>query len=327
MEDTQGRVRPVISVVIVNFNCGQLLSEVVGTVLTSTVPVEVFVSDNGSADGSVALLRNVFGADPRLHIVENGRNLGFTRASNLAMARAVGDYILLLNPDCVIYPDVLARMLTAMEGYPEAGMAGCLVRNPDGTEQAGCRRAVPTPWRTVVRVLQLNKLFPRQPRFRSFVLSQEPLPKRPVFQEAISGAFMLVRSEAVKQVGSLDEGYFLHCDDLDWCMRFRKAGWQILFVPDVKVTHYKGTCSHSRPIFVSWHKHKGMVRFYRKFFRHQYPLPLMWAVILSVWLRFSILVLAHWIGRIVKGRTDDTLPTSIRPAPDTPESCDESEKC
>ena len=281
--------RPLVSVIIVNFNGGELLTQCVQSILSSNIPLEVFVSDNGSADGSVALLRHRLGADTRLSIIENNRNLGFSRANNLAAKWACGEYILYLNPDCILKRDTLTRMLAEMVTYPEAGMAGPLIRNTDGSEQAGCRRAVPTPWRTLVRVLHLNRLFPNYPRFRTFLLNQAPLPAEPVYMEAISGAFMLVRRQAYNQVGPLDEGYFLHCDDLDWCMRFRQAGWKILFVPDVEVVHYKGTCSKDRPIQVLWHKHRGMVRFYRKFFRHQYPLPLMVLVVSAVWVRFVLL--------------------------------------
>jgi len=283
--------RPLVSVIIVNFNGGELLSLCVQTVLSSSIPLEVFVSDNGSTDGSVSLLRCNLGDDTRLSVIENHQNLGFSRANNLAAKWACGEYILYLNPDCILKEGTLTRMLAAMAVYPEAGMAGPLIRNTDGSEQAGCRRAVPTPWRTLVRVLHLNKLFPDHPRFRTFLLNQEPLPVEPAYIEAISGAFMLVRRQAYNQVGPLDEGYFLHCDDLDWCMRFRQAGWKILFVPDVEVVHYKGMCSKDRPIQVLWHKHRGMVRFYRKFFRHQYPLPLMALVVSAVWVRFALLVI------------------------------------
>lgn len=280
---------PKVSIAVVNFNGGSILADAVAAVLASTTSVEISLVDNGSRDGSIAQVRRRCGNDPRLRIIENGRNLGFTSASNLALKQATGEFVLLLNPDCIVQPDTLAQVLSVMEQQPDIGMAGCLLRNRDGTEQAGCRRAVPTPWRTVVRVLHLNKVFPRHPRFRNFLLNHEPLPQEPVLVEAISGAFMLVRRTAMEQVGLLDEGYFLHCDDLDWCMRFRQAGWKILFVPQVEAVHHKGVCSGAHPVFVLWHKHKGMVRFYRKFFRHQYPLPLMAAVVTAVWLRFGVL--------------------------------------
>lgn len=283
------RPNPLVSVVMVNFNGGWLLTEAARSVLEAPIPLEVIVVDNGSQDSSLACLRSMVGQDPRVRVIENGRNLGFARANNIALRQVAGDYVLLLNPDCVIRPNTLPAILEEVASRPEVGMAGCLIRNPDGTEQAGCRRSVPTPWRTFVRVLHLNRFFPHYPKFEGFVLSRQVLPKEAVFLEAISGAFMLVRHEGLKQVGLLDENYFLHCEDLDWCMRFRQAGWKILFVPSVEAVHYKGTCSKQRPVQVLWHKHKGMVYFYRKFFRHQYPLPLMGLVIGAVWGRFCML--------------------------------------
>jgi len=277
-----------VSIIIVNFNGGELLTECVRSVLSSTVAVEVFVSDNGSSDGSIYFLEQMI-QDERLQIVQNGENLGFAAANNRIVPETKGNFLLFLNPDCLIGPDTLSRMLAEMESRDEVGMSGCLIRNLDGTEQAGCRRRVPTPWRTLVRMLCLDQLFPNHPKFESVIMHQRPLPEKPVYKEAISGSFMLVRRTAMDDVGLMDEGYFLHCEDLDWCMRFRQKGWKILFVPGVEVVHAKGVCSHARPVRVEWHKHKGMVRFYRKFFRHQYPFLLMWLVVLAVWLRFVVL--------------------------------------
>jgi GT2 family glycosyltransferase len=140
-----------------------------------------------------------------------------------------------------------------------------------------------------VRALGLQRFANRWPKlFYDFHLHQQPLPDKPIEVEAISGACMLVRREAMENVGLWDEGYFLHCEDLDWCMRFRQKGWKILFVPDARISHALGACSHSRRVFVEWHKHKGMLRFYRKFFRHQYPGVLMGMVTAGVWLRFGL---------------------------------------
>jgi GT2 family glycosyltransferase len=288
----EGWRAPLVSVVIVNFNGGELVKQAVSIVLRSDLLLEVFVSDNGSTDESLTALQAVAKSDLRLHIIDNRKNLGFSRANNIAIKKATGDFLLLLNPDCLMRPDTLRCMLGVMSEHPDIGMAGCLIRNADGSEQAGCRRAIPTPWRTLVRVLHLNKLFPSHRRFRTFLLNFDPIPATPIEVEAISGAFMLVRRKALEQVGLLDEGYFLHCDDLDWCMRFRQADWKILYVPDAEAVHYKGTCSKDRPIRVLFHMHRGMVRFYRKFFKHQYPLPLMGIVMMAVWLRFCLM--AGW---------------------------------
>ena len=215
----------------------------------------------------------------------NKKNLGFARASNLVLPKANGDFLLFLNPDCRIHPDTIKSIQDAVMEYPDVGMAGCLIRNTDGSEQAGCRRRVPTPVRTLIRVLHLDRPLPFL-REKGMLLHHEPLPDLPQSVEAISGAFMLVKREALEDVGLMDERYFLHCEDLDWCMRFRNKRGKILFVPDVEAIHVQGACGINRPIRVEWHKHGGMVRFYRKFFRHQYPFLLMLLVIFAVWIRF-----------------------------------------
>lgn len=284
--DISDITRKSVCVVIVNYNSGALLTECVRSVLQSFVPLKIYVSDNGSHDESIACLRAELGNHPLLEIRENHDNLGFARANNIVLPRCGGDYLLFLNPDCIVGPDTLAQMIEVMEQHPEAGMAGCLLVNPDGTEQAGCRRFIPTPWRSMVRVLRLNELFKDRPRFRPFIMMGLPLPEAPVPVEAISGAFMLVRREALETVGPMDENYFLHCEDVDWCMRFQLKGWTILFVPHVRTVHWKGVSSKARPVAVEYHKHRGMVRFYNKFFRHQYPGGLMVLVVAAVWLRF-----------------------------------------
>jgi GT2 family glycosyltransferase len=142
-----------------------------------------------------------------------------------------------------------------------------------------------------VRAFGLNKFSNRWPKlFFDFHLHKQPLPDHPIEVEAISGACMLVKRSAVEDVGWWDEDYFLHCEDLDWCMRFRRKNWKIMFVPAARVAHVLGASSQSRPLFVAWHKHKGMIHFYRKFFRHQYPGVLMGLVMLGVWLRFGLVV-------------------------------------
>lgn len=276
-----------VSVVVVNYNAGPLLLECIAASLRQAE--EVVVVDNASSDGSLAALEERFRGEPRLRVIASGRNLGFAAGCNLGSRAATAPYILFLNPDCLLGTDSLRRMVEVLEANPQAGMLGGLLLNPNGTEQGGCRRAVPTPWRSFVRAFGLSRLAHRWPRlFLDFHLHEEPLPDRPIEVEAISGALTLVRRQAMADVGLWDEGYFLHCEDLDWCMRFREKGWGIFFVPDAPVVHYQGTCSRERPIFVEWHKHKGMMRFYRKFFRHQYPGMLMWLVGAGVWLRFGL---------------------------------------
>jgi GT2 family glycosyltransferase/nucleoside-diphosphate-sugar epimerase len=282
-------VRPgLVSVVIVNYNAGTILTYCVNRVLASTVDTQVIVVDNASQDGSLDLLCSSLGSEQRLTIIENASNVGFAAGCNIAIQGALGEYILVLNPDCLVEPGTVATMREFMTSRPDVAVAGCLIRNPDGTEQAGCRRSVPTPWRSCVRVFQLSKLFPRSPRFRSFVQTGSPLPTHPVEVEAISGAFMFVRRSAMEQVGTFDPQYFMHCEDLDWCIRFTQAGYKIAFVPGVSVVHLKGVSTASRPLRVEWYKHRGMLRFYRKFFWDSYPVALRLIVIPAVLARFVL---------------------------------------
>lgn len=282
-----------VSVVIVNYNGGPLLAECVRSVLASTVPVEVWVSDNASTDGSLIDLRLACGGDRRLRIIEHPVNLGFAKANNRALCKARHDFILFLNPDCLMQPDTLARMLVLFECDPRTGMAGCLISNPDGSEQSGCRRSIPTPWRTFVKLTGLDRFAPRDTRFQSYLHTGQPLPEAAAPVEAISGAFMLVRRAAIEVIGPMDEGYFMHFEDLDWCLRFQRAGWKVLFEPRVGITHIGGVCSASRPMAVEYHKHLGMMRFYRKFFGERYES--IWALLLipAIFMRFVLRVVRH----------------------------------
>jgi GT2 family glycosyltransferase len=262
-----------ISVIIVNYNAGALLAECVSAVLASTVPVEVLISDNGSVDDSL----DKISTDVRVYITKNNANLGFSRGNNRVLSQAQGEFVLFLNPDCIIQPDTLENLLKVLESSPDIGIVGPVIRNQDGTEQRGCRRKIPTPFTAVTK---------------NFNMNMEPLPDHPINVEAISGAFMLVKRSVLDKVGSWDEGYFLHCEDLDLCMRLQLAGFKIIFVPSLSVKHVKGACSTSRPFFVEWHKHKGMVRFYSNFYKDKYAWPLMWLVFAGIWARFFLVVIA-----------------------------------
>lgn len=270
----------ICDVVIVNFKAGHLLNHAVGSVLRSPAVKHVFVIDNASTDASLNLLAAAPG--DRVTIVRNATNLGFATACNIGLARSDAEFVLLLNPDCCAEEGAVERLIDVLASSQGAGMCGPLLLNPDGSEQAGGRRVVPTPWRALVRVLGLWRLQRLAPQaFSDFVLHRDPLPDQPIEIDAISGACMLVRRSGLVEVGPLDEEYFLHCEDLDWCMRFRQRGWRILFVPDAKVVHEKGVSSAGRPVKAEFYKHRGMIRFYRKFFRNSYPAPFFALAILS----------------------------------------------
>jgi len=281
-----------ISAIIVNYNAGAFLLESILSV--SSQVDEVIVVDNDSRDFSIETCIQRYSNEPKIKFIKNNANLGFAAACNVGSRLATGDYLLYLNPDCVLDGRAIQELRHVLEANERVAMAGGLLLNPDGSEQGGGRRAVPTPWRSFVRAFGLNRYSSRWPKlFFDFYLHRQPLPEYPIEVEAISGACMLVKRVAIDEIGLWDEGYFLHCEDLDWCMRFTRQGWIIMFVPTARITHYLGACSKNRTLFVEWHKHHGMTRFYRKFFLHQYPGVLMWLVTMGVWLRFCMVVCYH----------------------------------
>ena len=281
-----------VSIIIVNYNAGSSLTGCVAQVLTQAG--EVIVVDNASSDSSMDDIESVFSGDSRLKIVRNNRNLGFATACNIGADRATGDLLLFINPDCYLHSHTVEKLASNLVNSPDVGITGGLLLYPDGTEQGGGRRAVPTPWRSFVRAFGLYRFADRWPKlFFDFYLHKQPLPDKPIEVEAISGACVMIKRAVFEQVGSWDAGYFLHCEDLDLCMRVRQKKWKVLFVPDAPVIHYQGISTRSYPLTCAWHKHKGMIRFYRKFFLHQYPGPLMWLITIGVWFRFTGVAIYH----------------------------------
>lgn len=280
----------VISIIIVNYNAGKLLASCVESLLACPLEIEIIVVDNASTDESLDALQDI----PQVQIINNPANLGFATACNIGSRVASAPFLLFLNPDCAVQPGALAALLSVIATDTAIGVTAGVLMNLDGTEQVGGRRAVPTPWRAFVRAFGLVRFCHRWPQlFYDFNLHKHPLPEEPIEVEATSGACMMIRREAIDDVGDWDEEYFLHCEDLDLCMRLRQKGWKILFVPQAIFIHDKGACGRNRPIFVEYHKHKGMMRFYRKFFRHQYP-GLLWPlVVFGVWLRFAVIAGYH----------------------------------
>jgi len=284
-------------VIIVNYNAGGFLRDAVQSVLRSPAVAQVYVVDNGSIDESLSLLPRDQG--DRLTIIRNGANRGFAAGCNVGLKQATSSNILILNPDCQVVSDgAIERLITVLRSADRIGMVGAHLLNPDGSEQVGGRRRLPTPSLVLFRAaaaLRLQRFLPVQlPDFR---LHQDIVPSIPVEVEAISGACMMARREMITDIGPLDEQYFLHVEDLDWCMRAHRAGWKILFVPDAKVVHQKGVSSRNRRLRVEYYKHKGMMHFYGKLLderRSRWLLPLIAA---GVWTRFGGIATQHLLSR------------------------------
>ncbi len=269
-----------LAIVVLNYNTEDLLRECLRSVFDchGTLSYEVCVVDNASIDDSADMVRKEF---PQAHLIVNSRNIGYTGGNNVGL-RWLGyadspapwhsnadsqrpRYVLLLNPDTVVPGHALAEMVAFMDAHPAAGISGPRIRRPDGSLDRACRRSFPTPQVSVYRMTGLSRLFPKSKRFNAYNL--EYLPEDAVHQvDAVVGAFMLIRREAIQQAGLLDETFFMYGEDLDWAKRIKDCGWENWYNGTVEITHVKEAASQasikSRIDF-----YEAMWIFYRKHYR------------------------------------------------------------
>jgi GT2 family glycosyltransferase len=255
---------PLTSIIIVAADSGPSLRECVARALASGVPVEVVVVDNASRDGLPQAIDRAHANDDSVRVIYNRENLGFGPAVNLGARQARGDALLALNPDCMLAPDTLACMLGVLRAHPDAGVVGAVVCDADGSPDPASRRRDPLLRRSLNAMTGRAKREVEGAQFEG-VDVPGPIPDSAVEVENVSGAIMLIPRKVFDRLGGFDEGYFLHCEDLDLCRRARDAGCKVLLAGDVRVRHAKGGSSAHRPVFVSYHKHRGMWRWFRKF--------------------------------------------------------------
>ena len=221
---------------------------------------------------SIAELRRREEADSRLTLISGHGNVGFSRGCNVGADRARGRYLLLLNPDCCLGLGAVPALLAEAVALGESWMIGCRVLNPDGSDQRGSRRALLTPYTAVVEALRLYRLAPRLFGSHRLNYHERPLPDGSVRVPAVSGACMLLPAETFHAVGGMDEGYFLHVEDLDLCFRLHRDGVPVYFVPHVQAVHHVSS-SQASPIHIEWHKTHGFLRYFRTHYRGPLWLP------------------------------------------------------
>ncbi|MBC7249833.1 MAG: glycosyltransferase family 2 protein [Anaerolineae bacterium] len=226
-------MQPLLSVIVVSWNTRELLAQCLESLYqTIHVPYEVIVVDNASEDGSVDMVRQRF---PQAQLIVNDHNAGFTGGNNQALGVCQGKYILLFNSDAVALPGAVDTLVNFAIVHPEAGIVGARLLNPDGSFQASFMD-FPTLWS---EFLMLSKL--------ARVLKGSHYPSYPPQQSQetrlvdwVTGACLLVRREMVEEVGLLDESYVTYSEEVDWCWRARKAGWQVYYVAEASVLHWGG---------------------------------------------------------------------------------------
>jgi len=273
----EGTVLPDLATVIVNYNTRDLLRDCLRSLPEASrgLACRTIVVDNFSADGSAEMVRAEF-AD--VTILEPGCNGGYAFANNIGLreagfgigARAWPRYALLLNPDTVVPPEGLTRMVAFMDAHPDVGVAGPKLVRPDGSLDRACRRSFPSPEVSFYRLAGLSRLFPHSRRFGRYNLTYLDADEQ-ADVDAVVGAFMLMRGEALERAGLLDEAFFMYGEDLDLCYRIKALGYRVVYYPAVVVLHVKGAASRqsSRRSINAFYD--AMRIFHNKHYRAQSP--------------------------------------------------------
>lgn len=246
-----------LSVVIVNWNTRDLLRNCLRSVYACwpETEYELIVVDNASSDNSVAMVRNEF---PRVDLIVNDQNVGFAQANNQGMTRCSRKYIVLLNPDTIVHPNAFDNLVSFMDAHPEAGAAGPLLLNPDGSLQLSCY-PFPTIRRELWRLFHLDKVC-------AYGVYPMALWDHETIREVehIKGACLILRKEAVNRAGWLDEDYFMYSEELDLCYRLSRMGWKLFWVPQSKVTHHGGQSTNQAAKEMFLELYRSKILFFRK---------------------------------------------------------------
>ncbi len=280
-----------LAIVIVHYRTPHLLRDCLNSVYASkgNFTCEVCVVDNFSQDESCEMVATEF---PQARLIASKVNGGFSYANNLGLrdfgfgtdgALDLPRYALLLNPDTLLPPTALADMIAFMDAHPDAGAAGPRLVRQDGSLDLACRRSFPSPEVAFYRMVGLSKMFPRSRRFGRYNVTYLD-PSITTEVDSVVGAFMMVRREAIQQVGLLDEDFFMYGEDLDWAYRIKQAGWKVYYNAAVTVLHYKEASSrHSRK--ARYEFYRAMYLFYKKHYESQTPFWLRWLIVSGIFLR------------------------------------------
>lgn len=250
-----------ISVVIVGWNAKHYL-ELCLQSLSDAPPrrsMEVLVVDNASEDGTAEMVESRF---PSVKLIRSGENLGFSKGNNVAIREAKGRYIALVNPDVIVFPGCLDALADFLDQNPKVGNVGPRVFNPDMTQQSTCRRS-PTLWNNFCSATGLASKFKNSKFFAGEHMFYFPH-DRTLAVDVLVGCFSFIRRKTFDEVGLLDENLFMYGDDVDWCRRARKAGWQVVFYPGARAIHDRGKITAPYPVRFAVAQQRSILYFWRK---------------------------------------------------------------
>jgi len=258
-----GNADPVVSVIIVTWNGKKYALECLEALLErgNALPMEIIVVDNASTDGTPEAIRERF---PHVLLVRNDANFGFARANNIGIARSRGEYVCLVNSDVVVPAGCLDKMVQYLALHPDIGLLGPKMLSPNGGIGLSVMR-LPTVSNTICCALGLHCIFPASQLFSGFLMEDYEY-DRTEDVEVLTGWFWMVPRIALQQVGGLDERFFMYGEDIDWCHRFLKAGWRVVFYSDAEALHYGAASSAKAPTRFYIEMHRANLQYFRKYY-------------------------------------------------------------
>lgn len=253
-----------LSVIIVNYNVKYFLQQCLTSVFAAIedIDAEVWVVDNNSVDGSVAMIRDQF---PRVHVIANNNNPGFAKANNQALREATGDYLLLLNPDTLVERDTFSKCLDFMHSHPDCGGLGVKMLNGEGKFLKESKRGFPSPATSFFKISGLIRLFPHNHRIAAYYMGD--LNDNETNEiDILPGAFLMISKEALQKVGLLDESFFMYGEDIDFSWRIKLAGYKNYYLPSARIIHYKGESTKKGSLNYIYTFYNAMAIFANKYF-------------------------------------------------------------
>ena len=285
-----------LSVIIVNYNVKHFLEQCLFSVFKAlkNINAEVFVVDNNSVDGSIALVKEKF---PQVKLIQNKANVGFSAANNQAIKLSEGKYILLLNPDTVVQEDTFEKTLAFMDKQLDAGGLGIKMLDGKGTFLPESKRGLPTPSVAFYKIFGLAKLFPGSKKFGQYHLTYLDKNKNHSV-DVLSGAFMLMRKETLDKVGLLDETFFMYGEDIDLSYRITQAGYKNYYFAESSIIHYKGESTKKSSVNYVIVFYKAMAIFAKKHFSQNNARLFNFLIYLAIYLRASMAILVRFCKQL-----------------------------
>ncbi|MBN2090348.1 glycosyltransferase family 2 protein [candidate division KSB1 bacterium] len=271
-----------LSIIIVTYNHSSEINACVEAILNSEGiwNGEIIIVDNASMDETTKIINDLIKTNKseriQIKLDAQNQNTGFTHGTNLGLQQASGEFILLLNPDTIVFPDTLGKLIDYLKKCPAVGIVAPQLLYPDGRIQPSCRH-FPKRRDVLWHLLGLNSLFPQNAIFNrwkmgNFAHNQEMEVDQP------QGAALMTHRKAFESIGLLDENFPMFFSDVDWCQRFKMNGWKIIFYPDAKLIHHQGTSIHRNRARMIWSSHRSFIRYFQKYRPGIWNQPINWLV-------------------------------------------------